>query len=164
MKKILLSVIMIGLFVITQRSNAQERPFGLGIIIGAPTGLSAKLWTSNTNAFDAGLGWSMRDDRFGNRNDYYYGRNRVHIHVDYLWHAWDVIHSSDRFPLYYGIGGRINSGDGYESSLAIRGVFGIAWMPRDTPIDVFLELVPLFQLSPASGFGIDAGFGARYYF
>ncbi len=164
MKKIFLSVIMIGLFVIPQHSDAQERPFGLGIIIGAPTGLSAKLWTSDATAFDAGLGWSTGRDRIGTRDSYYYGTNRVHIHMDYLWHSWDVIQSSERFPLFYGIGGSINSGDGYESSLAIRGVFGIAWMPRDTPIDIFLELVPLFQLSPSSGFGIDAGFGARYYF
>jgi hypothetical protein len=84
--------------------------------------------------------------------------------MDYLWHAFDVIRSSDRFPLYYGIGGRINGGDGYNSSLAVRGVFGIAWLPRDTPIDLFLELAPSLQLTSSTGFGIDAGIGGRYFF
>jgi hypothetical protein len=84
--------------------------------------------------------------------------------MDYLWHAFGAIHSSERFPLYYGIGGRINTGGGYDPSLAVRGVFGIAWLPHNTPIDVFLEVVPSLQLTPSTGFGIDAGIGARYFF
>lgn len=145
-------------------SSAQDRPFGLGIIIGEPTGLSAKLWTSQSNAFDFGLGWSVGGDRISRFDGTYSGGSRVHFHMDYLWHAFHAIHSSERFPLYYGIGGRLNSGGGYNSSLAVRGVLGIAWLPRETPIDVFLEVAPSLQLTPSSGFGIDAGLGARYYF
>jgi len=37
-------------------------------------------------------------------------------------------------------------------------------MPHNTPIDVFFELVPSLQLTSTTGFAIDAGFGARYYF
>ena len=84
--------------------------------------------------------------------------------MDYLWHAFEAIHSSERFPLYYGFGGRVNTGAGYDGSLAIRGVFGIVWMPHHTPIDVFLELVPSLQLTSSTGFGFDAGIGARYFF
>jgi len=147
-----------------QQSLAQQHNFGLGIIIGEPTGLSAKLWTSPATAFDFGLGWSVGGDRIGPYNGYYDGSSRVHFHMDYLWHAFDAIRSSERFPVYYGIGGRINSGGGYNSSTAVRGVFGIAWIPRTTPIDIFLELVPSLQLTSSTGFAIDAGFGARYYF
>jgi hypothetical protein len=145
-------------------SIAQERPFGLGVIIGEPTGLSAKLWTSSVNAFDFGLGWSIGGDRIGKYKGLYDGGTRVHFHMDYLWHAFDAIHSSERFPLYYGIGGRLNTGAGYDNSLAVRGVFGIAWLPHATPIDVFLELVPSLQLTTSTGFSLDAGFGARYFF
>jgi hypothetical protein len=84
--------------------------------------------------------------------------------MDYLWHAWNAITSEERFPLYYGIGGRINTGAGYNSSAAVRGVLGIAWVPHETPIDIFLELVPSLQLTSSTGFGIDAGFGVRYFF
>jgi hypothetical protein len=84
--------------------------------------------------------------------------------MDYLWHSFNVISSTERFPLYYGIGGRINTGAGYNSSVAVRGVIGIAWMPHETPIDVFLELVPSLQLTSSTGFAIDAGLGARYFF
>ena len=152
------------LFLAVQGSVAQNRSFGLGVIIGEPTGISAKLWTSPDNAFDFGLGWSVGGDRVGRYNGYYDGGSRVHFHMDYLWHSFDAIRSSERFPLYYGIGGHINSGAGYDASVAVRGVLGIAWMPHNAPIDVFLELVPSLQLTSTTGFGIDAGFGARYFF
>jgi hypothetical protein len=164
MKHISIAIMTFCLLFVVQETFAQQRPFGLGIIIGEPTGVSAKLWTSSDNALDFGLGWSYGGDRIGRYDGYYDGGSRVHFHMDYLWHSFDAIRSTERFPLYYGIGGRINSGAGYSSSFAVRGVFGIAWMPRETPIDVFLELVPSLQLSPSSGFGLDAGLGARYFF
>ena len=164
MKHSLFAIIASGLLFAAQVCVSQERPFGLGVMIGEPTGISAKLWTASANAFDFGLGWSVGGDRIGKYEGYYAGGSRVHFHMDYLWHSFDVIHSSERFPLYYGLGGRINSGAGYRSSIAIRGVFGIAWLPRETNIDVFLELAPSLQFSPSSGFGMDAAIGARYFF
>jgi hypothetical protein len=164
MKHFSYAIIACCMIFAVQESAAQDRRFGLGVIIGEPTGLSAKLWTSPLTAWDFGLGWSMGGDRIGNYNGTYNNGDRVHFHMDYLWHSFDAIRSAERFPLYYGIGGRINSGAGYDASFAIRGVFGIAWMPHNTPIDIFLELAPSLQLTSSVGFGIDAGFGARYYF
>jgi hypothetical protein len=116
------------------------------VIIGEPTGFSAKLRTSRENAFDFGLGWSIGGDRIGKHEDPYDGGSRIHFHMDYLCHSFDAIHSSGRFPLYYGIGGRINSGGGYDASVAIRGVFGIAWLPHNTPVDVIKALCAGSQL------------------
>jgi hypothetical protein len=164
MKHACYAFIMLWLFLAVQGAIAQERKFGLGVILGEPTGISAKLWTSPVNAFDFGLGWSIGGDRIGNYKGSYDGGTRIHFHMDYLWHSFDAIHSAERFPLYYGLGGRINSGAGYDASVAVRGVFGIAWLPRNTPIDVFLELVPSLQLTSSTGFGLDAGLGARYFF
>ena len=161
MKKLNSLVIALCLFVVVQGSIAQERTFGLGIILGEPTGISAKLWTSHINAFDFGLGWS--NGGVYNNNNINNG-SRTHFHMDYLWHSFEVIHSTDRVPIYYGVGGLIYSGAGYDAALAVRGVFGIAWMPRETPIDIFLELVPTLQLTQSTNFGIDAGIGIRYYF
>ncbi len=164
MKLPMYSVIACCAVLAVHGSVAQDHGFGLGVIIGEPTGISAKLWTSSVNAFDFGLGWSFGGDRIGKHEEYYEEGSRVHFHMDYLWHAFNAIHSSERFPLYYGIGGRINTGGGYDASVAVRGVFGITWLPHNTPIDVFLELVPSLQLTPSTGFGIDAGIGARYFF
>jgi hypothetical protein len=164
MKQSLFAVVAFVLFLSTSGTFAQERHFGLGVILGEPTGLSAKLWVSSATAFDFGLGWSFGGDRVGNYDGGYNGESRVHFHMDYLWHWFNAISSSERFPLYTGVGGRINTGAGYENSIAARGVIGIAWLPRETPIDIFLELVPSLQVVPSTGFGIDAGLGARYFF
>jgi len=145
------------LLIALNNSFAQDRRFGLGVMVGEPTGLSAKLWTSQTTALDFGLGWSA----FDNRN---YSGTLVHFHMDYLWHSFNAINSTEQFPIYYGIGGRFNGQTGYDGSFAVRGVLGIAWLPRSTPIDIFLELVPSFELTPASGFALDASIGARYFF
>mgnify|MGYP001597969673 CR=1 FL=1 len=164
-----LAVTAACLLLAIQGSFAQHREFGrghdfgLGVIVGEPTGISAKLWTSSTTAFDAGLGWSIGGDRFGKYDGFYHGGSRVHVHVDYLWHSFDAIHSTENLPLYYGVGGRINSGAPYTISAAVRGVLGIAWLPRETPLDVFFEIAPSLQLTPSTGFGVDVGLGARYF-
>ena len=66
MKQFGYAVAALSLFFVVQRSAAQERDLGLGVIIGEPTGISAKLWTSPVNALDFGLGWSYGGDRIGN--------------------------------------------------------------------------------------------------
>ncbi|MBU2444670.1 MAG: hypothetical protein KJ666_03730 [Bacteroidetes bacterium] len=162
-KNLLFGMVLFMVMILAKPIAAQDHGFGMGLILGEPTGLSAKLWTSKANAFDFGLGLSVGGDRFYYKGYYDRGR-RVHFHMDYLWHSFNAISSTERFPLYYGIGGRFNSGGGYEGSFGIRGVIGIAWFPRSTPIDVFVELVPVFQLTPGTGLGIDAGLGIRFFF
>lgn len=159
----LIAFVVGALLIFSQSVSAQDRGFGLGFVIGEPTGVSAKLWTSQKNAFDFGLGWSVGGDRISNFSGTHSG-SRIHFHMDYLWHSFDAIKSQERFPLYYGIGGRFNSGGGYDSSFGVRGVFGIAWLPHSTPLDVFLEVVPVLQLTKSTGFGMDAGLGVRFYF
>jgi hypothetical protein len=164
MKKYFMSIMVLGFMIILVKPiEAQDHGFGIGIILGEPTGLSAKLWTSKINAFDFGLGVGLGGDRIKYKGDYN-NQGRVHFHMDYLWHSFNAISSTEKFPLYYGFGGRFNTGGGYEGSFGIRGVIGIAWFPRNTPIDVFVELVPVFQVTPLTGLGVDAGLGIRYFF
>ena len=167
MKKYLIAAIALCLFFTAQRSFGQDdvpsvRKFGLGVIIGEPTGLSAKYWTSSTTALDFALGWGFVDENNGNGNGD--GSNWIHFHMDYLWHSFEAISSTERFPLYYGIGGRVNTREGDNTSFAIRGVIGLAWMPHDAPVDIFIELAPSLRLTESTGFAIDGGLGARYYF
>ena len=152
------------MFLAVQVCVAQDRNVGLGVILGEPSGISAKLWTSQVNALDFGLGWSVGGDRIGKYDGSYDGGSRLHFHMDYLWHSFDVIQSAERVHLYYGLGGRFNSGAGYSSSVAVRGVLGVTWFPSETPIDMFLELVPSLQVMAPTGLGLDAGIGARYFF
>lgn len=74
-------------------------PFGLGVALGDPTGVSAKLFLGETNAVDAVVGLSL-DNQW------------IHFHADYLMH-FPLKWSRQDFRLYAGIGGKlVADGDG----------------------------------------------------
>src|SRR4030065_2816368 len=103
MKKNILFTIVLGLMMILAKPiTAQDHGFGMGIILGEPTGLSAKAWTSSDNAFDFALAWSFRDyhrDNDNNNND-----GDVLLQADYVWHFFNAISvSSGKLPIYVGI-------------------------------------------------------------
>ncbi len=153
MKRIFLVIAVASMF-LAPSLFAQDKGLGVGVIIGQPTGFSVKSWLNENNAIDFGLGFSFA------KND-----SRVHIHADYLWHSFTAIHSTEKFVLYYGPGLKLKTGKHNEDAvLGIRGVLGLEWMARTAPIDVFLEVAPVMELVPGTGFNMDAGFGARYYF
>lgn len=161
MKRLFLALSIIILFFCSKEVDGQNKKFGLGVMIGEPTGISAKAWLSGQNALAIGVAWYTGGNRFYKDFDY---SNRTHFHADYLWHSFYAISSNGSFPLFYGIGGAINSGPRFEGTLGARGVLGIAWLPKGTPLDIFLEIVPTLYLINSTGFGIDAGLGARVFF
>ena len=158
MKKLYYVALVFMLLIGVNKSMAQNNGLGVGLIIGEPTGLSLKLWTSPNRAIDVGLGWSV----FQHQNDT--ETTRIHLHMDFLRHSFNAIRAQERIPVYYGIGGRFIGGSGSQSSLALRGVLGIAWMPNYTPLDLFLEIAPSIDIIPATNFNLDAALGIRYYF
>lgn len=135
--------------------QAQERGVGVGVVVGDPTGISVKLWTGPSNAVQFALAWKSRDQFLG---------TRVSFSGDYLWHSFHLIKSEQWFPVYYGVGGVLASGGGVESALGIRGVVGLAWFPRRTPLDVFLQVAPILTLTPSTDIELEAGVGIRYFF
>ncbi|MGE5681767.1 MAG: hypothetical protein ACM34K_12890 [Bacillota bacterium] len=146
-------VFLFFIFFIASKSFAQDRGLGLGVKIGEPTGITLKYWTSEVNAVDFSLGYSLINDR-----------REIYLSCDYLYHIEDIIRSHERLPLYYGFGARFLSKENQNSSLGVRGVGGVAWFSRDLPVDVFFELAPVFKLFPSTSLDFEAGFGARYFF
>jgi hypothetical protein len=147
MRKILF-VLLLG--VISIKLSAQDSGFGLGIIIGEPTGLSMKTWVSQKHAVDAGVAWSLSNDWFN-------------IHADYLIHNFELINvSKGQLPFYFGFGAKI--GIGNEFSLAGRVPVGLAYLFEDAPLDVFVEVVPALQLINQIQFQMNGGIGIRYWF
>lgn len=135
-------------------TRAQDKGFGVGIMIGQPTGFSFKHWASPTNAMDFGVGFSFAKDDSG-----------VNLHADYLWHSFTAIQSSEKFVLYYGPGLKLKTGnDRVGTKFGLRSELGLEWMASSTPLDVFMEIAPVFYIGQGSQFKIDAAFGARYYF
>jgi hypothetical protein len=172
------------LFILTPMARAGDHNLGVGFILGEPTALSIKYWTSGNTALDFGLGWGLGYNRYGdcwdgnyydkhknycNDRGYYYGDDRygyrgLHFHADYFFHNFNVIKTSERFPIYYGPGVNLNLWNHGNAQFGLRGVLGIAWMPRSAPLDLFLELAPVLEIFPGTWVDVNAGLGARFYF
>jgi len=136
----------------SSRGMAYEKnDFGLGIILGSPTGLSGKFWLGKSIAFDAAAAWSFsREGRF-------------QIHGDYLWHNFNLIKVEEgSFPLYYGLGFRVNFGD--ETEAGVRFPIGLEYLFPRAPFDVFIEVVPILRVIKETDFEIDGAIGARFFF
>lgn len=147
--RILLPLLLIGLFV---PSASAQNDLGIGVILGEPTGLSAKKWLSNEHAIDAGLAWSFSHD------------DRVQIHGDYLYHRVRAFSTDDvqgRIPFYFGIGGRAVLGD--DALLGVRLPVGVGKTLRSAPVEFFLEIVPILDLAPDTDFDLNGALGVRYY-
>ncbi|MCK5034353.1 MAG: hypothetical protein KAS73_00545, partial [Candidatus Sabulitectum sp.] len=72
---------------------------GLGLIVGNPTGISFKYFTSTTTAIDAAAAWSFDNEW-------------MLIHGNYLWHKFgDINVSKGQLPWFYGLGGWVAFGD-----------------------------------------------------
>ena len=147
-----------------ETTNAQYAPegkeFGFGIILGDPTGGTAKLWLSGDNALAFHLGAS------------YFGSPR--IGVDYLWH-FDAF-NSNIVNLYAGPGGVIGIGEGKgfwykkrfirtgnDIGIGGRAMFGINIVPLRSPLEIFIELGVLIAFAPDFGSAADAAIGIRFY-
>ena len=141
--------ILMLVLIITFGTTYGQGKFGLGIILGEPTGISAKVWMSGATAIDGAVAWSFANE------------SAFHIHADFLIHNFDVF--SKVVPLYYGIGGRIKFRDN-ETRLGVRIPVGVAYDIPSTQIDLFLEIVPLLNLNPSTSFTLNGAIGGRFYF
>jgi hypothetical protein len=131
--------------------RAQERGFGLGIILGEPTGLSAKKWLNSHSAMDFGVAWS-----FGAEDSF-------HLHADYIYHNFNMFAvEKGKLPLYFGIGARFKAQP--EATLGARIPVGICYIFENAPLDLFLELGPVLDLVPDVRFRFTGSVGARFYF
>jgi hypothetical protein len=141
--------------------------FGIGAVLGEPTGLSFKYWTKgNANAVSGALaigngGWSRYYDKWG--RSYWYDNPALYLQAAYLWHNTKAVPvNSGTMPLYGGVGGRLWAG--HYASLGVRGCGGIEYLPATIPFDFFFELGLVIDFIGHVGADMDAGLGARFFF
>ena len=147
--KYILQILLIFLAISLSVTYAQKN-FGIGIIAGDPTGLSAKLYTGSNNAFDFAAAWSFK------------GSGHLLLQADYVWHSSLSRTSSGMFALYYGIGGRIIFSN--DPNVGLRIPIGIDYVFSTAPVDIFLEVVPVLDLIPSTDFDLNGGIGVRFWF
>ena len=146
-----LSVIMA--FVFCDEAWAEGGPFGLGIILGEPTGISGKYYLNETHAIDGAVAWSLSGD------------NDFHLHGDYLFHEYSLIEpDKGKLPVYVGIGGRFLFRQSRDTEFGVRIPVGLNYIFATIPIDLFGEIVPILDLFPDVEFDLEGAIGARFYF
>ncbi len=144
-----------------QASNFQSnKTFGLGLMLGAPSGLSGKYFVASDAAFDFGVGaLSFR------------GRDGLHLHFDYLWHPVNLAEAEPFWlPLYFGVGARVfdyTRRERDDFAVGVRAPIGIAMDFNNVPLDIFFELAFVLDFIVDES-GADADFngaiGIRYWF
>jgi hypothetical protein len=153
MKFVILTVALVATV-----ASAQMSGTGIGVIVGDPTGLSLKSWLSPKSAITVGAAWSFRHD------------GSLLLWADYTLHSFNITGSSSPRSLafYYGIGGKVgfvdrNDNDN-ETVIGARVPLGLMLPIGDSPVAVFLEVVPTVDLSPDTDFGVNGGIGVHFFF
>jgi hypothetical protein len=138
----------------------EKGTLGLGIIIGEPTGITAKLYLADDQAIQVAIGGSFIADAW-------------QLHGEYVLHPW-ILQDRDTFvlPVYVGPGLRFmryNEGrasDDAHYAVGLRAVIGLLFDFKNVPLDVFVEIggVLEYDFSDGAGIGGNIGAGIRYYF
>lgn len=160
MKRLTLLILLLAAALLLARTGGK---FGLGGVLGDPTGLSYKYWLSGNRALSGTLAIG---NSWHHHHDYYwYHRDNVHLYLStsHLWHDSKLIPvSRGSLPIFWGIGGRLLAGNDF--ALGVRGNAGLAYQPVATPIDIFFDLGLVIDFVGEYGPVGDAGLGLRYYF
>lgn len=128
--------------------------FGLGIMLGEPTGLSGKYWLNDKLAIDGAAGWSFYDD------------SEFYLHSDLLVHKFDLIPvKKGKLPFYVGAGAFVRFRDEHHDNEAgIRVPVGLDYLFENAPVDIFVEFAPGIDLTPSTRADFSGGIGIRYWF
>ena len=169
---ILASLTLLMLLTCAGQADAHPKkngPFGLGVILYEPTGLTGKYFMTSDQALDFHIGL----DGLGNDHG-----DEVGFYVDYLFH-FDMGVNTPYFamPLYLGPGGALifDDDDRYctkwecydrdeDLYLMARMPLGLSFLFTRFGGEAFIELALQMLLIPDIDLDLDAALGFRYYF
>ena len=120
----------------------------VGIILGEPTGLSAKQWLGEGASLDLAVAWSFIDT------------GSFYVHIDYQQHFDDL--DIDEGDLLWFVGGGAKLSVGQRLNLGFRIPLGLVYQFTDAPLEVFIEAAPGMDLFPAVQFNGGGGVGIRF--
>jgi hypothetical protein len=141
-------------------SSFGQNRLGAGVVLGDPTGFTAKYALSRSRAVDAALS---------------FGSGRFYIHSAWL-ALWPTGSSIDNYPLtwYLGVGPRLLHYDGSRgrhghrdedhTHLGARAPIGVRMIFKKPRIELFGEISVTMDVVPETELDFDFGIGARYYF
>ncbi len=163
MKFLIRTLTVLSLFPTPALANS----FGLGIVIGDPTGITAKYIFQKDRAVDGAVS--------------FFGDDELYLHGTYLW-LMPKVFDINRYPVswYYGLGVRVVSHDhghhhhgpfghhhhGHhdDTHFGARAPIGLRMNFHDPRIEIFGEISMAMNLIPGMDVDLDFGLGARYFF
>lgn len=149
MLSVLMTLLLVPVNTSAQANQNNSRNFGLGLMLGEPTGVSVKSWFNHKSAFDIGAAWSLT------------GRNEaLHLHADYLRHSW--FNNTDGLAFYYGLGARVIFSE--DATAGVRVPLGLNYVFGSIPFDLFVEAVPILDIGIDLELAGNGAVGIRYYF
>ncbi len=158
MKKQLLTLVTIfALFTtLSLTANAQDYKNAIGGRFGSANGVSFKTGL-NKNAMLELIGNFRSNSSFS------------YFQVTGLYEVYNPIKGAEGLNWFYGGGATIGSvkakGGSGDVYLGANGVLGLDYKFKAAPINLSLDWIPTFQLTPSTGFySGDIGLGIRYTF
>ena len=174
---IVLSIVLASAAAGAESFQSRSR-FGLGLEVGAPTGLNGKYFTGGSFAVQGGIGILES-----------WGDDGLHLHAEAVWHP-AVLHRGRTvdIPLHVGVGGRFlqhdwgrydycydDRGRSYrcnDTHVGIRAPIGISFLFKRTPMDLFLELALVIDVIHVNNdymydhdhAALHGALGGRFYF
>lgn len=142
----LLALLALTALLMPARASAQTGGTGIGLVLGEPTGLTARFMRGGNN-FQVHAAWSFSNDA------------ALQLNGDYL--RSGTLDTSPMMPFYFGLGARVKFSD--DAQLGIRFPVGVNHFFAKTPLEVFAEVVPILNLLPDSDVNLNAAVGIRYY-
>ena len=144
-------------------TTVDKGPFGIGVILGEPTGITARYYLGD-QAIQAAVGSAFVG-------------GGLQVHADYVWHPW-VLEERPSVAIvsYFGPGARVIQYDAGRDAddylaLGIRGVAGMVFDFREVPLDAFVEVAGVLEYKfrgdnddGGVGVSLNGGAGVRYYF
>lgn len=148
-----ITLIIFGLLFLCTSLLGQESGFGIGVVVGEPTGISLKLWRGKYRAICGAAGWSLA------------GEKHFNINGDYIFHNFELIKlEKGKLPIYYGFGGRIKIKEDKKTKIGVRIPVGMDYFIPNAPLDIFFDIVPTLDIFLETEIYINFGLGIRFFF
>ncbi len=145
-------------------------PFGLGIILGEPSAITARYNLDKVRAIDGGISffysrWTLLyidglyqfQGAFGRANSFF-AQTTPYIGLGGVLVISDLPRRESRRERYF------SDSDSTDLAFGLRIPLGAEWRAVTAPIGVFAEIAPGLTILPGTNSFIQLGIGARFYF
>lgn len=143
-----------------QEPPSSGRSFGLGMVLGDPTGLTGEKWLGNDTALDFSAAWSLEDNE------------SMELAVDHVWYNFSALEwdndegrgtDNRRIALHYGLGGRLLFMDHGDDRAGLRVPVGLTYFTDRGRIGIFAQVAPTLDVVPSTEGDLQGGLGVRYF-